>query len=298
MSNTPAPSGRSTRKRDTPHTEDDLALDLDLDLDSPAPKKRAPRSTASEKAAKKSARMERNRIAAQASRDRKKNHTDYLEARIADLEAQLEQSNNFSSTPSSSSSSFALSLPPLVPSPPTHRVDLVPILDPEIAKLREENESLRTRLELEKLESKSLQLRLTSLEGKFGRLEGLLDKLSSSTITESCPAAADVPAIFSPQPCIPQPLDSSLSSFPDFAPTEFASDPLFDPSPPFSSLSFDAPFVDNSDISQAWSDWSLTVPDLDQPSQAQAEPATANFDLFEFLQQEVAQSHQGSAVAC
>lgn len=129
-----------------------------------------------------------------------------------------------------------------------------------------------------------------------GREESSRHRLLSST--ESCPAAADLPAIFSPQSCIPQPLDSSLSSFPDFAPTEFASDPLFNPSPPFSSLSFDAPFVDNSDISQAWSDWSLTVPDLDQPSQAQAESAAANFDLFEFLQQEVAQSHQGSAVAC
>ncbi|GAA5992656.1 hypothetical protein JCM5350_005613 [Sporobolomyces pararoseus] len=177
-------SSRSSRKRDASSvasslSQDDQQEQLD-DVDTPGPpptKKRASRTTASEKATKKAARMERNRIAAQASRDRKKNYTDHLESRIAELEAQLA---NSTSTPASSTSSTALTL---LPSPPTHFLNLQPlplgVVDPEVVRLREENESLRTQLELEKLESKGLQLRLSSLEGKFGRLEKLLTQLSS-----------------------------------------------------------------------------------------------------------------------
>jgi len=185
-SNASSQSPRSTRKRDstaTPQGEDEFD-------DSPQPRKRASRSTASEKAAKKSARMERNRsksihlqlfyrrvthrfdttVAAQASRDRKKNHTEFLESRISELEQQLAQST------SSSTSSLPLPTPPT----PLSQLPLPPLVDPEVNKLREENASLRTQLELEKMESKGLQLRLASLEGKFGRLEQLFERLGNT----------------------------------------------------------------------------------------------------------------------
>lgn len=175
-------SSRSSRKRDASSVVSSTHRDHDddpLDSDSPSlppTKKRASRSTASEKAAKKAARMERNRIAAQASRDRKKNHTDYLEGRIADLEAQLAVTT---STPASSvSTSTALTL---FPSPPSQQLSVPPVsvMDSELLRLKEENASLRTQLELEKLESRGLQIRLSSLEGKFSRLEALLTQLST-----------------------------------------------------------------------------------------------------------------------
>ncbi|GAA5881833.1 hypothetical protein JCM8547_006341 [Rhodosporidiobolus lusitaniae] len=149
----------------------------------PPPKKRAPRSTAAEKAQKKLARMERNRIAAQASRDRKKQHTEVLECRIAELEAQLASS---AGTPPSSSSllspsataSPAFSASPFTPSvalPPLPSLPLAPAQpDATTVQLREENESLKTQLALEKLQSQALQIRLSALESKFGRLEQLL----------------------------------------------------------------------------------------------------------------------------
>ncbi|GAA5876142.1 hypothetical protein JCM16303_007036 [Sporobolomyces ruberrimus] len=312
-------TSRSTRKRElateSPQEEEEL------DVDSPVAKKRAPRTTASEKAAKKSARMERNRIAAQASRDRKKNHTDFLEGRIAELEAQLQQTT---STPSSSN--FGLSLPSLLPSPPTHFVNLERTKDDrEVARLREENESLRTQLELEKLESKGLQLRLSSLEGKFGRLEKLLEKLGNrDQVTrvepESHPAADVVFASFSPPPSTSHLGDNNLNDnnlafdFPLFdvtSSTEFAPNPLFDSTTTSSSdttaFSFDAPLIDDSTLNQAWSDWSTTVA-LPQQSSSFVEPeeesAATSFDLFEFLRQEVAagghqqQPIQGFEVVC
>lgn len=85
-----------------------------------------------------------------------------------------------SSTPSSSVSSSSLHphalSTSLLPSPPTTLLNFG--IDPEVIRLREENETLKTKLELEKLASQGLQLRLSSLEGKFGRLEKLLTQLN------------------------------------------------------------------------------------------------------------------------
>ncbi|GAA5896916.1 bZIP transcription factor [Sporobolomyces salmoneus] len=320
-------SRSSTRKRDSSSVISTPSHDDDLDLDAPATKRRAPtRTSASEKAAKKSARMERNRIAAQASRDRKKNHTEYLESRIAELEAQLQQStNNSISTPSSASpSSLGLPLPPLLPSPPTH---LVSLIDPEVMRLREENESLRTQLELEKLESKGLQLRLSSLEGKFCRLEKLFERLGTTSETDVAPAffeptsstsssLAAIPGISHldnsnesshelVNPFLHNTLDFPLlfdddnnnASIPTSS-ADFTSDPLFDSNP--SSLtnsindgfSFEAPIIDGSTLNEAWSNWASSIT-VDQP--VVQEESSATFDLFEFLKRE---EGQGSEIVC
>ncbi|GAA5907559.1 hypothetical protein JCM6882_004408 [Rhodosporidiobolus microsporus] len=151
-------SGGARKRSHSPLAAPDEAVE-------PATKKRAVRSTAAEKAAKKSARMERNRIAAQVSRDRKKEQTQVLEARVAELEAQLATSS--SAAPITPSPSFTL---PALPTPSSAAA-----ADPlVVGQLKEENESLRTQLALEKLASQALQIRLSSLEAKFGRLEQLL----------------------------------------------------------------------------------------------------------------------------
>ncbi|GAA6035916.1 hypothetical protein JCM8097_005161 [Rhodosporidiobolus ruineniae] len=159
-------SATSSRKRTA------ASVDVEPDDSSPLTKKRVQRSTAAEKAQKKAARMERNRIAAQVSRDKKKQHTEVLEARVAELEAQLAAASSSPSSSSSSSSALALSFPsPAFSLPPAPTTS-----DPVADQLREENEALRTQLELEKLQSQALQIRLSALESKFGRLEQLLSR--------------------------------------------------------------------------------------------------------------------------
>ncbi|EMS24587.1 bZIP transcription factor [Rhodotorula toruloides NP11] len=163
---------RSRKRTASPPLSPASASLVDDDTAQPLAKKRAPRSTAAEKHARKQARMERNRIAAQVSRDRKKQHTDFLEARVAELEAQLaSQSPSTSLTPTPSRVNLPLAA---LPARPT-------ATDPLVAQLRKENESLKTQLALEQLQSQSLQIRLSSLETKFGRLERLLSQAATST---------------------------------------------------------------------------------------------------------------------
>lgn len=105
-------------------------------------------------------------VAAQASRDRKKEMSQQLEIRVAELEAQLALANSSSSTPSL--------LPSLVPSfEPT----------PSTSALEEENQTLRLQLQLEQLQSAQLKSRLGSLEDKFARLEAFLSSTPSTTTT-------------------------------------------------------------------------------------------------------------------
>ncbi|BGP44543.1 hypothetical protein JCM10450v2_000357 [Rhodotorula kratochvilovae] len=183
MDSPAATSPRSSRKR----TASSLALDGEMgpELDEPQPKKkRAPRSTAAEKQAKKLARMERNRLAAQVSRDKKKQQAEFLEARIAELEAQV---GGNGSSPSSSTASFTPGLP-LTPASYTLALPaLAAAPGALVERLQQENESLRTELALEKLQSQSLQIRLSALESKFGRLEQLLTSAGSTTTTAAPP---------------------------------------------------------------------------------------------------------------
>ncbi|KDE05420.1 hypothetical protein MVLG_04215 [Microbotryum lychnidis-dioicae p1A1 Lamole] len=127
----------------------------------PPTKKRATGTKVSDKIAKKELRMERNRIAAQASRDRKRVHQESLESKIEHLERQLAQALSGSAT---SSPSRGRSITPA-----------------DSQHLAEENETLKTELETERRQSAALKGRLGALEAKFLRLEGLLASPSSST---------------------------------------------------------------------------------------------------------------------
>ncbi|GAA5896600.1 hypothetical protein JCM5296_004186 [Sporobolomyces johnsonii] len=280
-------------------------VDADDDGETPPPaKKRAPRSSAAEKAAKKQARMERNRIAAQASRDRKRQQNEFLEARVAELEAQLQAANCHVSPSSSTPFSAPLSL--VAPS--------TSFGDPQVAQLQEENEALKTQLALEKLQSQSLQIRLSALETKFGRLEQLLVKTAGGG-EEASPQGVkaepkeqhtmeqeqenekeqedtdnsrlplldplSLPPSVDALPSLPSsddPFAALLFPFADLDPTDSAPDPLGHQDPSV---------VSDDVLGQAWSDWAtgLQLDGLEQ----QAEPAREQeFDFFEFLRQDAA----------
>ncbi|BGO99226.1 hypothetical protein NBRC10513v2_000330 [Rhodotorula toruloides] len=262
---------------------------VDDDTAQPPAKKRAPRSTAAEKHARKQARMERNRIAAQVSRDRKKQHTDFLEARVAELEAQLAfQPPSTFLAPTPSSVNLPLAALPALP----------PSTDPLVAQLREENESLRTQLALEQLQSQSLQIRLSSLETKFGRLERLLSQ-AATTRGRPFPAAEAVPSVvssgvsslgldFTGFDQLAFPLDSSLPA------PDAVGDSLVDPGPALDA----GPVFDSNNLVAAWTDWSQSLGGLDEATlpAIDNEPA-ADFDLFDFLRQD-ATAGTAAEIAC
>ncbi|KAK4045922.1 hypothetical protein OIO90_006652, partial [Microbotryomycetes sp. JL221] len=165
-----------------------------------------------DKEARKQARMIRNRNAAQASRDRKKEHAAWLEARVAQLEAQLNlaPSMNPSSLPalpatmasaattgmttttatatttsSSPSSSRQASLAPDA----VIKRDSADVA--RIHELEDENDVLRARLQAEQDETTRLRKRLESLEDKFVRLEQFM----SAPLSTSAPdPAASLPS--------------------------------------------------------------------------------------------------------
>ncbi|KDE05298.1 hypothetical protein MVLG_04330 [Microbotryum lychnidis-dioicae p1A1 Lamole] len=172
---------------------------LDDHMDSPGGAS-STTGTTHEKEQRKQARMIRNRNAAQASRDRKKEHTVYLEQRVAQLEAQLAvplpfvppPSHGGSSTPtshtstlpsnrSSRSHSVSSSTTSVSDHPSLHGAALsaassasaAPFAS-KIAELETEKENLRTRLRAEQMESSRLRERLESLEDKFKRFEQFL----------------------------------------------------------------------------------------------------------------------------
>ncbi|KAM0790149.1 hypothetical protein ACM66B_005470 [Microbotryomycetes sp. NB124-2] len=173
--------------------------------------------TVNEKEARKQARMIRNRNAAQASRDRKKEHTAWLEARVAQLEAQLNLPPSMSPaaaaapSPAAQSSSrhssgHAASYHRDVSEAPslTPAAEPVVVSDPadalRITELEDENETLRTRLQAEQDETTRLRKRLEALEDKFVRLEHFM----------SAPLSTSAP---DPTASLPSP--SSFSNFSD-----------------------------------------------------------------------------------
>ncbi|GAA5845092.1 hypothetical protein JCM3766R1_004432 [Sporobolomyces carnicolor] len=124
-----------------------------------------------DKDARKQARMIRNRNAAQASRDRKKEHTLFLERRVAELEARL---NGTQPHPLSiSTGAFTAPSPGVPASPPsklarsqrsTSVVSSVSSMEAiRIAELEDENEALRNQLLAEQTESARLRARLDLL---------------------------------------------------------------------------------------------------------------------------------------
>ncbi|SCZ90571.1 BZ3500_MvSof-1268-A1-R1_Chr1-3g02073 [Microbotryum saponariae] len=160
----PAPSPattRSSRKRASSVCSSEESSSSSSSEPTPATKKRATGTKVSDKVAKKELRMERNRVAAQASRDRKRVHQESLESKIEHLERQLAQALSGSAT---SSPSRGRSITPA-----------------DSQHLADENETLRSKLEIERRQSAALKGRLGALEAKFLRLEGLLASPSSST---------------------------------------------------------------------------------------------------------------------
>ncbi|GAA5916724.1 bZIP transcription factor [Sporobolomyces salmoneus] len=126
-----------------------------------------------EKDARKQARMIRNRNAAQASRDRKKEHTMFLERRVAELEARLAGTavvpphplsiSTASYTAPSSSSSSPLKLSSRSQRSTSVFSSVSSSEATRIADLEEENEVLRTQLHIEQTESARLRARLELL---------------------------------------------------------------------------------------------------------------------------------------
>jgi len=119
-------------------------------------------------------------VAAQVSRDKKRQEAELLAKRVAELEAQLVVDSP-STAPSTSSASPSFALPP---TPASFTTTTLPTTststgDALVERLQDENESLKTQLALEQLQSQSLQIRLSSLEAKFGRLEQLLSHANS-----------------------------------------------------------------------------------------------------------------------
>ncbi|GAA5980855.1 hypothetical protein JCM10908_003892 [Rhodotorula pacifica] len=264
-------------------------------------KRRAPRSTAAEKQARKVARMERNRIAAQVSRDKKKQQQELLEARISELEGQLAHGGGNSGGTT-------------LPSPPravATASQVVTVIDPQ---LKEENEALKTQLALEKLHSQSLQIRLAALESKFSRLEQLLSGGPSFLhggvdvdllLTPAATATTTTNSDFSPFEQLD--LEYDLGNYcganngglqleldpPVVDGSELARDPSLDSSPLFgaaATVDDVAPVFSAADVDQAWFDWSLTAA-------APAPPATAgDFDLVAFLADQDRQQQQQQQV--
>ncbi|GJN92206.1 hypothetical protein Rhopal_005236-T1 [Rhodotorula paludigena] len=316
-----SPSRSSSRKRSSPSPlpAAEHVVDVDglaEDDQPPAKKKRAPRSTAAEKHQRKVARMERNRVAAQVSRDRKKLQTEFLEARVAELEAQL------AGGPATASSTSPNTLPPTPASLPT--LPALPALpDPRTAQLEEENEALKTQLALEKLQSQSLQIRLSALESKFNRLEQLLVQAQSTpaakqleqdqahlmptaTTMELSPRSTrgrPFPAAEAVPPVVPSPssfvddVDSLLGLQLDLAPAAApvaAPDSLFYPD-------LSAPILGDDVVAQAWADWATQVVLAPPPSFAAhdlAPPVEGEFDLFEYLRQDAAAAGPAPAAVC
>ncbi|BGP28599.1 hypothetical protein JCM10296v2_000335 [Rhodotorula toruloides] len=300
-----SPATTRSRKRTASPPLSPASL-ADDDTAQPPAKKRAPRSTAAEKHARKQARMERNRIAAQVSRDRKKQHTDFLEARVAELEAQLASqspSTSLAATPSTVNLPLA-ALPALPPS-----------TDPLVAQLREENESLKTQLALEQLQSQSLQIRLSSLETNNVESPSRTSSRAPddepddddadgqlsprSTRGRSFPAAEAVPPVVSSGVSslgldlpgfdhLAFPLDSSLPA------PDAVGDSLVDPGPAVEA----DPLFDSSALIAAWTDWSQSLGGLDEATlpAIDNEPA-ADFDLFDFLRQDAA-AGTAAEIAC
>ncbi|KAK4698474.1 hypothetical protein P7C70_g7801, partial [Phenoliferia sp. Uapishka_3] len=290
MSSSPYAS-RSHTKR--PFKDDDSDFDEDDDNDNqPALKKRGQATGPVDKKDKKAQRMHRNRLAAQASRDRKKAGQQILEQRVAELEAQLAQEVGKQSCVATAS------LSALVPPPA-----LATVVTVEGLPLEAENEALRSQLHEEQIHSAALKARLGQLEDKFSRLEALFSApiAISSTPSSSDPIFSSLPPIPLPSPALTNtphtrgipaaeaiPFDNVISGPSEIVhPADSSSDSLLD-------LNFDSSFLDQPQLSidesafaNAWADWEQG---LSFPANDEQEPAGGNegcgldMDLFSYLQ--------------
>ncbi|ORY76854.1 hypothetical protein BCR35DRAFT_332666 [Leucosporidium creatinivorum] len=164
--------------------------------------------SANDKEQRKQARMIRNRNAAQASRDRKKEHTQYLESRVAQLEAQL------GLAPTSSAPSAVAPSPST--GPRSNRSNSISSLasnntsTPRVTELEEENELLRTQLHSEQMETARLRGRLESLEDKFSRFEQFMAAPLSTAAPDPL-ASLPSPTSFAPASTTPAPFEPTFA---------------------------------------------------------------------------------------
>uniref|UniRef100_A0A0K3CLS1 BY PROTMAP: gi/472585397/gb/EMS22951.1/ Basic-leucine zipper (BZIP) transcription factor [Rhodosporidium toruloides NP11] n=1 Tax=Rhodotorula toruloides TaxID=5286 RepID=A0A0K3CLS1_RHOTO len=149
--------------------------------------------TEKEKEARRVARMIRNRNAAQASRDRKKEHILWLERRVGELEQLVRQSGikvSAGHSPFFAGGSVA-------PSPAQTRLPAIPRNQREtsvasessssgsgrLADLEEENDSLRSQLHLEQVEKQELLARLEEVEEQLARVSQAPDATLASSFS-------------------------------------------------------------------------------------------------------------------
>ncbi|GAA6049977.1 hypothetical protein NBRC10513_001322 [Rhodotorula toruloides] len=149
--------------------------------------------TEKEKEARRVARMIRNRNAAQASRDRKKEHILWLERRVGELEQLVRQSGikvSAGHSPFFAGGSVA-------PSPAQNRLPAIPRNQREtsvasessssgsgrVADLEEENDSLRSQLHLEQVEKQELLARLEEVEEQLARVSQAPDATLASSFS-------------------------------------------------------------------------------------------------------------------
>ena len=150
--------------------------------------------------------------AAQASRDRKKEHTQWLETRVQQLEAQLNlapSSSGFAPSPSASASVVA----PTTTGPRSNRSNSISSLastTPRVAELEEENEVLRVQLHSEQMETARLRGRLESLEDKFSRFEQFMAAPLSTAAVDPL-ALPPSPSAFIPHTTTPAPFEPTFS---------------------------------------------------------------------------------------
>ncbi|POY70898.1 hypothetical protein BMF94_6076 [Rhodotorula taiwanensis] len=158
------------------HAGDDVSHH-GIDL-SAADKPLSKNATEKEKEERRMARMIRNRNAAQASRDRKKEHTAFLERRVAQLEQLLQQAGR--PAPAAVAPIPFLGSPTTGPLPPLpgSRLRASSVSSNtsssedsgRVADLEDENESLRAQLAAEQGEKARLLTRLELIEEKLARL--------------------------------------------------------------------------------------------------------------------------------
>ncbi|GAA5847921.1 hypothetical protein JCM9279_003492 [Rhodotorula babjevae] len=215
-----------------------------------------------EKEQRRVARMIRNRNAAQASRDRKKEHTAYLERRCYELENLLRSNGvvvpqTFAAPPpivapatsGSSSASAQLQQHPKGAPPRSQRAFSVLSDDNQgrIADLEDDVDNLRAQLDLEQRESAHLRARLDEADAKLARLAHFAPDAPFSS-----PFSAEaVPDSVSSCPSIPSPGAGPGSASSSYAVSLVDVDIASTPPANESYLELD----DRVDVSPVWSDW-------------------------------------------
>ncbi|KAL8286283.1 hypothetical protein RQP46_004771 [Phenoliferia psychrophenolica] len=236
------------------------------------------------------------KLAAQASRDRKKAQSQVLEQKVAELEAQLAATAAAESRagPATISSLVPpLALPPIAR--PTASLEGVP--------LEVENESLRTQLHEERLHSAALKARLGTLETRFSMLEALFSTPIASSSTPAAPLASPSPSYshLAPLPPLPSSALSPAHVTDPHRASDVAPDPLVPL--PLGPRDLDADLdlaartpLDEFAFANAWADWEQSLPQagteatdawLDAPPGLDSSPALDLFDggdLFAYLQ--------------